>query len=261
MYRTDETGKAGEQGSGRSSERKNLRYIPGIEIDCTFQGMDFHVLGYGIDYKSGDFADLEQNIEKQSFQASLKRLTQTQALGFHVTENDMWELSKDRYWKAIWTGEMFVEVLLSKPVYADHSLLKPYRPGGSRGDNPYVNFYWDYYAQRKLCYVPMEYPEMRKIIGMIHANGGFAVLAHPWVNLKENICMLDEILDLGLDGIEAFSSYHTREQAEFLYSKAQERHLIATYGSDYHGKTKPAIGLGQHQLHILQLSFPLSTNF
>ncbi len=102
---------------------------------------------------------------------------------------------------------------------------------------------------------------MRKIIGMIHANGGFAVLAHPWVNLKENICMLDEILDLGLDGIEAFSSYHAREQAEFLYSKAQERHLIATYGSDYHGKTKPAIGLGQHQLHILQLSFPLSTNF
>ena len=183
MHRTDETGKAGEQASGRSSERKNLRYIPDIEIDCTFQGMDFHVLGYGIDYKSGDFADLEQNIEKQSFQASLKRPTQTQALGFHVTENDMWELSKDRYWKAIWTGEMFVEVLLSKPVYADHSLLKPYRPGGSRGDNPYVNFYWDYYAQRKLCYVPMEYPEMRKIIGMIHANGGFAVLAHPWVYL------------------------------------------------------------------------------
>jgi len=33
-----------------------------------------------------------------------------QALGFHITENDMWEVSKTNYWPGRWTGEMFGEV-------------------------------------------------------------------------------------------------------------------------------------------------------
>ena len=28
-----------------------IKYIPAIEIDCTYQGLNLHVLGYGIDYK------------------------------------------------------------------------------------------------------------------------------------------------------------------------------------------------------------------
>ena len=237
----------------KAAKEKGICYIPGIEIDCTYKNINFHVLGYGINYKSEDFNEIEHNIEEQSFQASQERLVQTQVLGFHVTENDMWNLAKDRYWKDIWTGEMFAEVLLAKPEYADHPLLAPYRPGGARGDNPYVNFYWDYYAQGKPCYAKVEYPGMARILDIIHANDGFAVLAHPGVNLKDNIYLLDEILGLGFDGMEAFSSYHTREQAEFFYGKAQEKHLFVTCGSDFHGKTKPSIQVGQHHCRLTYL--------
>lgn len=233
-----------------AAKEKNICYIPGIEIDCIFQGINFHVLGYGIDYKSEDFKEVERNVEEQSFQASLERLSLTQALGFHVTENDMWELAKDHYWKDIWTGEMFAEFLLSKSEYTDHPFLAPYRPGGSRGDNPYVNFYWDYYAQGKRCYVETRYPEMGEVIDLIHGNKGFAVLAHPGINLGEKLYLLDDVLNLGMNGIEAFSSYHTKEQAEFFYAAARERHLITTCGSDYHGKTKPAIQVGHHHCRL-----------
>lgn len=58
--------------------------------------------------------------------------------------------------------------------------------------------------------------------------------------------LLEGILNLGIDGIEAFSSYHSPEQAEYYFRTAKERKLFATCGSDYHGKTKPSIGLGQH---------------
>lgn len=122
--------------------------------------------------------------------------------------------------------------------------LSPYRPGGDRSDNPYVNFYWDYYAPGKPCYVKMEYPSMEEIIGIIHRNHGKAVLAHPGVNLKGNGHLLGEILDLGMDGIEAFSSYHTPEQAAEFNRQAQKHHLFTTCGSDYHGKTKPSVRLG-----------------
>lgn len=226
------------------AEANGIRYISGIEIDCVYKGLDFHVLGYGIDEHSEDFARIEENIERQGFRASLERLEKTQVLGFHITQDEMWELSRDAYWKGSWSGEMFAELLLAKPEYADHPLLRPYRPGGARNDNPYVNFYWDYYAQGKPCYVKMEYPPMDEIIGIIHRNRGKAVLAHPGVNLKSRKELLKEILDLGMDGVEAFSSYHTPEQASEFYRETQKRGLFATCGSDYHGKTKPAIRLG-----------------
>lgn len=42
------------------------------------------------------------------------------------------------------------------------------------------------------------------------------------------------------------SSYHSPGQAEYFYKTAQEKNLLVTCGSDYHGKTKPSIEIGQH---------------
>lgn len=56
---------------------------------------------------------------------------------------------------------------------------------------------------------------------------------------------LDELLLLELDGLEAFSSYHTSEQAAYYSSLTDKRNLLSTCGSDYHGKTKPSITLGE----------------
>lgn len=242
--------KANEE-AANAAKQNGITYIPGIEIDCAFQDTNFHVLGYGIDFRNSDFEAIERNIDDQSLQASLDRLTETQALGFgNITEKNMWALSKNNYWKGSWSGEMFAEVLLAMPEYADHPLLKPYRPGGERSDNPYVNFYWDYYSQGKPCYAKIDYPAMEEIIDIIHRNHGAAVIAHPAVNLKGKDFLLEDILNLGIDGIEAFSSYHNLRQAAYYYKIAQERNMFVTCGSDYHGKTKPSIGIGQHNYPI-----------
>lgn len=242
--------KANEE-AAKAAKEKGMLYVPGIEIDCTYQDTNFHVLGYGIDFKSGDFKAIEKNISDQSVQASLARLAGTQALGFaHITEKHMQDLSQGCYWQGNWSGEMFAEVLLTMPEYASHPLLNPYRPGGRRSDNPYVNFYWDYYSQGKPCYAKVDYPTMEEILAIIHRNHGVAVLAHPGVNLKGKEALLDGIIALGIDGIEAFSSYHTPEQTQYYHGAAREHNLFVTCGSDYHGKTKPAIGIGQHNCPI-----------
>ncbi len=223
-----------------------MLYIPGIEIDCTFGTINCHVLGYGIDYDSPDFAAIERGIARQCGEASRLRLKLTQELGFDIKAEELQALSKDSYWPDYWTGEMFADVLLSKPEYANHPLFAPYRPGGSRSDNPPANFYWDFYAQGKSCHAPAVYPAMADIVDIIHKNHGKTVLAHPGVNLKRHPEALGPILDLGFDGIEAFSSYHTGEQAQYFYQQARERGLLATCGSDYHGSIKPSIPLGGH---------------
>ena len=137
------------------------------------------------------------------------------------------------------------EVLLSRSEYRDHELLKSYRPGGARGDNPFVNFYWDYYAQGKPCHAEVKYPALEEVLRVIHKNGGKAVLAHPGLYSWKRPEQLGRLLESGLDGVEAFSSYHTTAQAEEYRKKAEKWGLFSSGGSDFHGKIKPSVRLGE----------------
>jgi len=226
------------------SKNSRLGFYPAIEIDCTYQNINFHVLGYNFNLESTDFDMIEQTIRKQCAYASKERLRLINKLGFHLTEADLKSITAGAYWSEHWTGEVFAEALLNNLSYLGSDFLLPYRKGGKRSDNPYVNFYWDYCSQGKPCYVHMTYPDMKDAIDIIHRNKGVAVLAHPGVNLKGNFNLLDSIISLGLDGIEACSSYHDREMVQWFINKASQRGIFVTSGSDFHGKTKPAIKLG-----------------
>lgn len=217
------------------AQREGISYISGAEFDCIYGGSNFHILAYGIEYKSDDFSKIEKYIDDQSYQASLEMLDRTQALGFHVTENDLWQLSKNRFYPGKWTGKMFAETLLSKPENLNHPLLIPYRKGGVRSDNPYDNFYRDFYSHGKFCYVEIKYQQMEQIIDIIHRNRGIAVLAHPGNNVKEDEILLDNIISQGIDGIEIYSSHHNSNQITFYEKKARDRNLLITSGSDFHG--------------------------
>ncbi len=226
------------------SKNSRLGCYPAIEIDCTYQNINFHVLGYNFNLESTDFDMIEQNIRSQCTYASKERLRLVNELGFYLTEADLGPITAGGYWSENWTGEVFAETLLKHPSYLRSDILLPYRDGGKRSDNPYVNFYWDYCSQGKPCFVNMIYPDMKEVLDIIHRNKGVAVLAHPGVNLKGNFDMIDSIISLGFDGVEAYSSYHDRETALWLLRKANQRGIFVTSGSDFHGKTKPAIKLG-----------------
>lgn len=228
------------------ASQKGITYIPATEIDCTYNGINLHVVGYGIDFSNPIFNELEENILNQELQCSQKKLQLTNALGFELTKDQLDKLSSN----GVYTGEMFAEVLLNDERYVNHELLLPYREGGSRSDNPYVNFYWDYYAQGKPCYTEVVFPSLEETIKIINDNGGVAVLAHPGNNLKGKFEVFDEMVKVGLQGVEAFSSYHSEETVEYFYAKAKEHNLLVTCGSDYHGKTKPAISIGQNKCTI-----------
>ena len=147
----------GEMAGGKHS----VKVIPGIEIDCVFEKINFHLLGYGINWMGEDFVRIEENIASQS------------------------------------------------------------------------------------CHVAIRFPGMEDMIDVIHRNDGMAVLAHPGANLRGKEEKLTDILALGIDGVEVFSSYHTQEQTEYFYNSTKKAGLGMTCGSDFHGKTKPAVKIGQ----------------
>jgi hypothetical protein len=241
----------------KEAEHLNIRYIPAIELDCIYNDVDLHLLGYNINYKSPDFETIESNIQKQGRDMSIEHLRLTRQLGFNVTEDELNEISQKGYWKEIWTGEMFAEILLAKPEYLANEILRPYRKGGVRSDNPLVNFYWDYYSQGKPCYAKMSFPDLKDAISIVKDNGGKAVLAHPGNNLKNRFDLFEKIVKLGIDGVEAFCSYHDRSTAQYFCQEAQKHKLFVTCGSDFHGKTKPKVLLGESGCADFSACFPL----
>ena len=66
----------------------------------------------------------------------------------------------------------------------------------------------------------------------------------PGLNAKEQMDRIHDLLQLGVDGFEVFSSYHSEQQTQFYYDLAKSHGLYMTYGSDFHGKTKPAVHIG-----------------
>ncbi|MCP5455444.1 MAG: PHP domain-containing protein [Thermotogae bacterium] len=227
------------------SKKSGLGYICAGEFDSVFSGINIHILGYGIDYEYNKFSEIEKNISADMVKNSEKRLEKTLNMGFDISVSELRKISDRTRYKNVWTGEIFAEVILNKSKYKNSKILSPYRKGGNRSDNPYVSFYWDFYSQGKPGYVPVNYLPSEEIIKIIHESGGKAVLAHPGVNFKDKNDLFDKFTDSGIDGIEVFSSYHDTSETEYFYKTAKRKNLIITCGSDFHGKTKPAVFIGE----------------
>lgn len=218
-----------------------LTCIPAIEIDATCESVDYHILGYGIDVNHPVFDKIEKNVEDQEVAASKTRCELIKKLGIQYDEARLEELS----FHGIVTGEAIAEAAMEYDK--DHSceLLQPYYEGGSRSDNPYVNFYWDYCSAGKPAFVEVKYPSVKEIVELLHQQNALVVMAHPGQNAKEMKERLEAVTALGIDGMEVYSSYHTAEQTAFYEAWAKDHGLLMTCGSDYHGKTKPSISIGQ----------------
>lgn len=225
----------------KEGEKFGVKVIPAIEIDCTYKEYNLHVLGYNIDYNNKIFEKIEKNVFEQELKAGDKRMALVKEAGIFFDEEKVRKLSYD----GTITGEMIGEAAIEDERNRENPLITPYLEGGIRSNNPYVNFYWDWCSKGKPAYVPIKYITLKEAIDIIHKTGGKAVLAHPNNNIGMNEEVFKEIAAEGIEGVEVFSSYHSKENAEFFLKMAEKYNVSVTCGSDFHGKTKPAIKLGE----------------
>ncbi len=81
--------------------------------------------------------------------------------------------------------------------------------------------------------VETTFPSPEETLTAIHEAGGIAVLAHP--GFYDNFELLDELIELGLDGVEVWHPENSPEQQEYLKKVAKKHKLVMTGGSDFHG--------------------------
>ncbi len=88
-----------------------------------------------------------------------------------------------------------------------------------------------------------KFPEPSDILSAIHEAGGIAILAHP--DLFDSLELLDELIALGLDGVEVWHPQSTEAQIDYLKAVAEKNSLLMTGGSDFHGMySKGKISIG-----------------
>ena len=239
---TDHNSVKGIEEAGTLAQQANIDFIPGIEIDCNYKGTDLHVLGYRVNWKSPDFVQLEEGFSAKAMNSFTEMIARINKLGFTIDADTVLAKANGK----LPTGELIAEILLSDEKYRS-PLLSPYMEGGERSDMPYINFYLDYFAQGKPAYVSIDHIRYKNAIEIIKDNGGIPVVAHPGLNLKGKENITEELLDEGAEGLEIFNNYHNTDQIVYFASLVQLRKAIMTCGSDFHGKTKPLIDIGQYK--------------
>lgn len=216
-----------------------VQAIAGVELDCMHEGTHLHLLGYGIDIANTALLHAVQAVHVLQAEAGLRLIDAVAALGIGFDREQVLELAGD----GVVCAETIAQSALQMPENRTHPLIRPLLPGGALEDRPLVNFYWSVCAPGKPAYVPVDFMTAGQAADLIHEAGGVAILAHPGISIS-GMAVWDKVLQLPLDGVEAFSSYHTTQQAFAYMQKAKASGLLISGGSDFHGRIKPDIRIG-----------------
>lgn len=218
-----------------AGSRQGVEVIPAVELSIEIKGHhDVHLLAFFIDHHDPDF-----NLRLNSFRE--RRDTRGQEIIARI--NDRLEQNGKG-------GITYDEVIEG----SDGALGRPHiaRVLMSKGYVSDMNDAFDNYLVP--CNVPKEYFPADEAIREVHRIGGIAVLAHPTTITRDRTVLREVIgmlVALGLDGIEAYNSLATIDDAEFLCAIARRYKLVVTGGSDFHGTE------GENLLGIRDNRFPV----
>lgn len=225
-------------------QKKGIQVIPAIECSTIFHGYDVHLLGYGLDIHNPYFTSLQdclKELNKDVFHIRIQKMIEK-----YGVEIDEEQVLRDSHGENPWF--LMCTQLFTDPRYQEIEDFKDYIPGGKRSDPAPVNFFWDKCTMGNDLFVPVNNPDFIESIDLIHKAGGLAVIAHPFRTFYKQEDFLQEAIDGGIDGIEAYSNYHTPEQCLYYEEYAKAHNLLITCGSDFHGEKKPSIQMGEYGL-------------
>jgi len=202
--------------------QKNIEMISGAEFSSVHKGYSIHILAYSFPLDSPVIQEFCKKHHQRRGNRNRDILLLLAKNGMPIKEEDFIDPSLK--------GQT-----IGRPHIARAMVKKGYVVSAQEAFKKYL-------GEGKSCYAPGESFSTEETIDIIHQAKGLAVIAHP--HLIDRSKILNEILDLKVDGIECFYAKFPSAANQRWIKIAEQKGLLKSGGSDFHGDLKPHINLG-----------------
>jgi predicted metal-dependent phosphoesterase TrpH len=218
---TDHDSVAGVTEGLQAAERLGVRFISAVELSAGDAGRGMHVLGYFVDHTDSALERRLERLRATRLERAHRMVESLREGGYRIDIADVL-LAADG-------GAVGRAHVAQTLVTSGHA-------------SSVTDAFERFLGRDKPFYVPKPVATPAEVIAWIHDAGGIAVLAHPAVS--EIGDLVDGLVRLGLDGVEAFHIEHSAAEREYYALRAQDLGLVATGGSDFHGDERGTGVLG-----------------
>lgn len=212
---TDHDTIKGYLGGKEKAAELGIDLIPGVEITALWNQKEVHLLAY----------DFEE--DNEAFVRMLSRQKKARILRMESIVKELQKQGLD-----IDIDEVRAESgrgNIGRPHAATVLIQKGYVASVAEA-------FIRYLSTEKLTSVQTEYTTIEEVVKLTHQAGGVLSLAHPGPLYSQK--EIDELLSLGLDGIECIHPGHNFNVQRTFTEMAKSRNLLITGGSDFHGSRK-----------------------
>lgn len=216
-----------------AAEKNTVRPVPGIEFSTEYQGTELHILGLFITPQHYEqinrLLTAYQHKKEESNLALAKALKEA---GYAIDYEAVKARTIGIPNRAHFAAELIEKGYLSSIREGCLTILSP----------------------KNGLYTPPPRPDAFETIAFIKSIGAVAILAHPFLNLKEPDLriFLNQAVSCGLDAMETLYATFDEDLTRRAQKIASDYGLLQSGGSDFHGSNKPdiAIGVGRGNLMI-----------
>jgi 3',5'-nucleoside bisphosphate phosphatase len=231
MSVTDHDTMAAVERATRAAQAYGITVLPGIEITAVHGGKDVHVLAYFLPESAPGLQELLTTQRNNRVERAGEIARRLAALGAPIDMAPLIEGAARTGGKALARPQIARALIEAGHVATVAEAFERFLSE----DGP--------------AYVPHRGASPADVVQLIRAGGGLASMAHPGYTKKDAI--IPELVEAGLDAIEAFHSSHDSAAEARYVQLADELGVAVTGGSDYHGEgTRRAEFFGVTQLPV-----------
>ncbi len=204
----------------------NIEVIRGCELSVHSEGGELHILGLWIEDNAQELEEALERLRKFRTERNKIMVERLNNMGLDICYADVLNVAG---------GDA-----VGRPHIAKVLLQKGYITSINQAFTSYLGSKGKAYAKKEIL-------NMDEAMRLLNNAKASISLAHPGLLSCSEQCLtklLLQLKSLGLTGIEAYHSAHTRSNEDMCIRLAQKFGLDITGGSDYHGATKPHIQLG-----------------
>ena len=188
-----------------------INVIIGVEVSSYYKGQSVHILGYFYDEPKQEIIDYFKEM-KETRENRAKEIIRRLDTYFNISV-DYEKIRKN------------VRGIIARPHIAK-AISEKYGISEKEAFDKYIN-------NNSKAYVPSSKLDTKEAIDLLHRNNAIAVWAHPILN--KGRFPEEEIIDMGIDGIEGFYPKNSMNDTIKYRDLTIEHNLLFTAGSDFHG--------------------------